>query len=33
VKEANLRRAKVKEADLLARFRAASMPQVMAAAE
>jgi indolepyruvate ferredoxin oxidoreductase len=33
VKEANLRRAKSKEADLIARFRAAPAPRVMAAAE
>ena len=33
VKEANLRRAKVKQADLLARFRTIPQPQVMAAAE
>jgi indolepyruvate ferredoxin oxidoreductase len=33
IKEANLKRAKAKEADLLARFRSPSAPQVLAAAE
>ncbi|HEV8678493.1 MAG TPA: DUF6537 domain-containing protein, partial [Stellaceae bacterium] len=33
IKEANLRRAKAKEADLLARFRAAPGPPVLVAAE